>query len=147
MKSLLTSSWLCSPPLTRGPEASLHPAQEGASLLQWPQGFGRNTRCQGSRVNYSLHCTPFGAELPLWGGGMVMMLNQAPVNTAAVSYIAIWALRNVEVAEPKIHVNRICLFLLLLPCLMLGRHWEENKNQCQVKRLNLIKVLFRPNLF
>ena len=21
----------------------------GASLLQWPQGFGRNTRCQGSR--------------------------------------------------------------------------------------------------
>ena len=32
---------------------------------------------------------------------MVMMLNQAPVNTAAVSYTAIWALRNVEVARPK----------------------------------------------
>ena len=101
--------------------------RRGASLLQWPQGFGRNTRCQGSRVNYSLHCTPFGAELPLWGGGMVMMLNQAPVNTAAVSYTAIWALRNVEAARPKNSCESFCLFLLLLPCLMLEDTGRENQ--------------------
>ena len=43
---------------------------------------------------------------------MVMMLNQAPVNTAAVSYTAIWALRNVEAARPK---NSCESFYLSIP--------------------------------
>ena len=56
-----------------------------------------------------------------------MMLNQAPVNTAAVSYTAIWALRNVEAARPKNSCDSFCLFLLLLPCLMLEGTGRENQ--------------------
>lgn len=79
---------------------------------------------------------------------MVMMLNQAPVNTEAVSYTAIWALRNVEMAWP---INSCELLYLSIspppPLSNVGRHWEGEPSQCQVKRLNLIKVLLRPNLF
>lgn len=50
---------------------------------------------------------------------MVMRPYQAPVSTAAASYTVIWALRNVEVAQPINPCEWLCPFLLLLPCLTL----------------------------
>lgn len=78
-----------------------------------------------------------------------MKLYQAPVNTAAVSYTVIWALWNVEVARP---INPRGLLYLSIsppppPLSNVGRQEEKEPSQCQVKRLNSIKVLFGPNLF
>lgn len=79
---------------------------------------------------------------------MVMRPHEAPVNTAAVSYTAIPALRNVEVVRPINPCESLYLSISPPPPLSnVGRHWEGEPSQCQVKRLNSIKVLFGPNLF
>lgn len=77
---------------------------------------------------------------------------QAPVNTAAVSYTVIWALWNVEVARS---INLLESLYLSIPppppppppLSNVGKYWEGEPSQCQVKRLNSIKALFGPNLF